>query len=444
MGGVLLAGEKERVDNLFKLLLRNLETRRKLFTPFGGSLEAYNRQAKRAEPNLVVLINNYAAFTELYEERAVDVQYLSREGTKYGIYFVLTCTGINNVRPNLRQNFKQTFCLQMNNPDDYVSVVGRTGGLVPQEYPGRGLFTRNGTVLEFQIARVTDVSDSYGYIHAFCDRLRDGWQGRGAEAIRVLPERVTVETLAPWCRKRDLSRFPVGVEKESLNPALWNFDVSPVHLLLSADRVNLGLAEAVARLAALHCGISTLLFTQEVGKSEGNLKIYRTPEESVKGVTAVQRLMIQRNNLYKDALEVGKTQPVFEPVLVILHALSELRDTLDRYRGAWQKSADDDTPLNRLFVAMAKCQTPYNVRFLVAEDEQGVRQARQEEWYRVHVQGKNSGIWVGGGIDSQYTLTINQKPREYRSNVGKDFGFLVRNGAAVYAKLPHWEGDDGA
>jgi len=98
VGDVMLSNDSEKVSNLFKMMADKLEIRKKLLSQFGGEMVQYNLQADEPEPALIVIINNYAAFTELYEEKAWQINYLTREGTKYGIYFVLTCTGVNNVR----------------------------------------------------------------------------------------------------------------------------------------------------------------------------------------------------------------------------------------------------------------------------------------------------------------------------------------------------------
>ena len=101
-----------------------------------------------------------------------DINYLTREGTKYGIYFVLTCTGVNNVRLNLLQNFRNIYCLQLNNADDYASVVGKTGGLLPEKHRGRGLVRLDkDSLFEFQTASVTSQSPPQGWIRAFAKDL---------------------------------------------------------------------------------------------------------------------------------------------------------------------------------------------------------------------------------------------------------------------------------
>lgn len=87
VGDVFLSYEAEKVSNLFKMLQTEIEKRKKLFVDFGGDYASYIKSSGNTLPSIVVAINNFAAFTEAYEEKEEVVSYLSREGTKYGDYY---------------------------------------------------------------------------------------------------------------------------------------------------------------------------------------------------------------------------------------------------------------------------------------------------------------------------------------------------------------------
>lgn len=55
------------------------------------------------------------------------ISLLSREGLKYGIYFMLTALNTGAVRYKNLQNFKQLYVLQLNDPSDYSGVLGNVG-----------------------------------------------------------------------------------------------------------------------------------------------------------------------------------------------------------------------------------------------------------------------------------------------------------------------------
>ena len=67
VGGVLLAEDGDRVGTLFRLLAKELERRKKAFAPSGGTLSSYRKQGGQ-EPEILVVLHNYAAFSEQFEE----------------------------------------------------------------------------------------------------------------------------------------------------------------------------------------------------------------------------------------------------------------------------------------------------------------------------------------------------------------------------------------
>ena len=443
IGDVILSFETEKVNNLFKLMLGKLETRKKLLSQFGGDMLQYNRQAEKPEPNLVVIINNYAAFTELYEEKSGEISYLTREGVKYGIYFILTCTGVNNVKFSLLQNFKQLYCLQLNNIDDYSTVVGKTEGMFPEKFKGRGLFRRDkDSLLEFQTACITNEEPPYGFIREYAKKCAGKYSGAAAVSVPVLPETVTEQFLAPYIDSDNLCRLPIGVEKETLGIAYYNFAESPVNLVLSVNQEWQDFTGALGSLAANCCEIKTMILAptgkSPIPSSAEKLQIFNDIDSCVTAVHDIFSIVLTRNNEYKDKLSAGGTLPQFDPVFVIIQSISLLKTMLERYKPAEdiKKETDDDTPLNRLQLAMAKCAKAYNVHFVIAESLNSLTPFTVESWYKEHING-NNGIWVGSGINTQYRLTLSKKPPDYSAELEPDFGFIVNGAAAIHVKFLH-------
>ena len=438
VGDVILSHESEKVENLFKLLQGKLNTRKKLLAQYGGSLAQYNASAAKPEPNIVVFINNYAGFGELFEERMGDINYLTREGTKYGIYFVLTCTGVNNVRFSMMQNFKCLYCLQMNNSSDYANVVGKTDGLFPEKHVGRGMLrTDSGTVVEFQTAHITDDAASYQFLRSFCKNMAARYSSVQAAAVPVLPEHVTLEYLRRYITPGDISKIPVGVEKESLEIAHFNPLTQPVHLVLSQNQEWHAFTESLAIMLADAYRINTLLlapggYSKALSESSP-LKVYEKREDCVQAVHEIFQQVLVRNNSYKEALAAGKELPTFEPLFVIVQSLAQLKSLLDSHVTT-NAQASDDTPMNRLRIAMEKCSKDYGVYFIVAENIQTLTPFTAESWYKAQI-NPNHGIWLGNGIGSQYRLNVNAKPQGFNSSLDQNFGFCVRNAAAVLVKF---------
>ena len=441
VGEVILSYETEKVNNVLKLMLGRLDTRKKLLAEYGCDLPTYNNQAVKPEPGIVVIINNYSAFTELFEDKSGDVSYLTREGTKFGIYFVLTCAGVNSVRFGLMQNFKSLYTLQLNNTDDYTVVVGKTEGLHPDKYKGRGLFRKDkDSLLEFQTASLTKDESVYRFIREFSSGLAAKHPGAKARGVPVLPNKVTEQFLLPHIEPGNLSRIPVGVEKESLGIAYFDITASPISLILSQNQEWLGLTEAIGTIIPQHYNTRTIVLAPS-GKSKAHqtnelLQVHNDINSTVQAVREIFNIVLTRNNEYKDRHAAGEPLPEYEPVVVIIRSIALLKTMLESYKPPEDElqEADDDTPLNRLQLAMFKNEKAYNIYFIVAESLNPLTQFTVESWYKTHI-GGNCGIWVGSGVSNQYRLNINKKPQDYNADIEPVFGFVINNAAAAMVKF---------
>ena len=103
---------------------------------------------------IVIMINNYEAFSENYENEYDDILLtLTREGLKCGIVFIITASAFNDLRYRLSQNFRQKIALQLNNEDDYLNIFDGIGKKRPSHIFGRGL-AKLEDIYEFQTARI--------------------------------------------------------------------------------------------------------------------------------------------------------------------------------------------------------------------------------------------------------------------------------------------------
>lgn len=445
VGDVMLSYETEKINNLIKLMMGRIERRKKLLSQFGGTLAQYNAQAQRAEPNIVVIIDNFAAFNELFEERLGDINYLTREGTKYGIYFVITCTGVNNVRFSMLQNFKLLYCLQMNNTDDYSSVVGKTEGLLPEKFKGRGIFRRDkDSVLEFQTAAVTKGETPYSAIRAFCKKLSEIYPGKNAVGVPILPDKVTEQLLAAYVKPGDLSDIPVGIEKNSL--AVSYYDFSPVvTLALSENREWLSFSSQLAVMIAKKCCVKTIVISPD-GRADSETEEIRFCSDTKSCGQAIYDIfttICARNNEYKTLTRSGQQPKTYEPLFVVIHSPDMLKNILTDFEPSGeQKIVEDINTHGGLFASfqkvLVKCAAEYNVHILICENIRSLDSLMNEDeyqnWYKTQINEKNF-LWVGNGISSQYKLTVNKKPKEFAADIGSEFGFVIKDSSAVLVKF---------
>ena len=438
VGDVCLGHEAEKVENLFKLLHSKLQTRKKLFAQYGGSFELYNEQAVIKEPNIVVMINNFAHFAELYENQVGDLAYLAREGSRCGIYFVLTCTGVNNVRLNLQQNFKTMYCLQMNNSADYSVILGKTGGLTPGKSKGRGMirFSKD-RVLEFQIALITQDESPYPFFRKLCQELSVQYPGQRAARVPILPEFVSDAFLSRYMNPVDLSSIPVGVVKDTLDICRLDLTARPAHMVVSQAQEWMPFTDSLVNLLAVHYSRSTILLAPNTSvadyPSTTNLRVCGSATTCINAVHDIFRQVLVRNNTFKDAISAGNPVPEFEPMFVIVRSVSQLTALLEN-SSTTGGEADDDTPMMRFSLAVEKCAREYQVYFILADNAQQMRNISSQPWCRDQL-SKQDFIWLGSGLNSQYWLTVSKQTQNFSTSVAKDFGYMVRNAEASLVKF---------
>lgn len=422
VGDVVLADEEEKVTNLFKMLLQEVARRKKLFANLGGDYKSCISSGQKVPPNIVIVIHNYAAFKELYEEQTTYVSFLAREGSKYGIYFVLSAISTGTVGFRLLQNFKQLITMQMNDETEYSTVVGTTDGLLPAKYKGRGLIKLD-ALYEFQAAYLTDEEVPFTYIQRCSQVLREDWDGELARKIPVLPEKVDIDFLSEYYDENMLLNVPVGVSASSMEVQYYPFFNHCVNLISSSDNTHSRFVNELIRLLATK-PIDITVFDAEHSLSDVQKNVsayYSQTEESNLAVHKLVEELLYRNNTYKDDISQGVQPKKYPLKLVVIHSLSSLMNALT-----------EDEKMN-LAAAFLNDSIVYNVIFIISEGVKKIVRYSFEKWYTKQVSVKDF-IWIGDGITNQVQLTAEPITQEMRSSVSEGFGFHVRNGKAIKIK----------
>jgi len=423
IGDVILSYESEKVGNLFKMLRNEMERRKRLFADYGGDYSSFIKESGKTLPSIVVVINNFAAFTEMYEEREEAVSYLSREGTKYGIYFVLTALGTGAVRFRLLQNFNRLLTLQLNDETEYSTVVGKTDGLYPSKYKGRGLI-RTDNLYEFQLACLTENGNPFNFIQNYCKELSEKWNGEVAKRVPILPDVVNIEFLREFVTPNDILKVPVGVEKNSLEVHHYPFNASYINMVLSADTEYQGYVSDLVSLIGETSKITGSVFdlNKTLNKNVGSLQVYSSSKDCEEQVEKLFDTVLHRNNTYKDAVEKGETPEDFEHLLIVISSLSQLKSVLSEQAN------------EKLSLVLEKGKQEYNITVIIGEQAKNVQSYSYEKWYKLNVSGID-GLWIGNGITEQYYLKANKTTPEMHEDIPENFGYSLIKGKVVRLKL---------
>ncbi|MGN7296541.1 type VII secretion protein EssC [Ferdinandcohnia sp. SAFN-114] len=422
IGDVLLSHDSEKIDNLFKMLNSEIEKRKKQLSNYGGDLQTYNRLSEDGLPSILIVIHNYAAFSEMYESHEEAISYLTREGTKYGIYFIVTAAHTGAVRYRLMQNFKQLYVLQLNDTSEYSAVLGNVDGVFPSKHKGRGIFKAD-SVYEFQVALITEgVEDMYQYITDYCRNLRDNWGKGAAKRIPVLPEKVDIEYLQDEIQYNKSSKLPVGVEKESLAITYFDFGDSPVNLVLgSSSDACLEVMQGISEIVTKNEKNEVIVIDPNGELIEVGGKHVSSPTEIEETVVELFNTLVFRNNTMKDAIAEGTTPPVFEPLYCIVHSFNDMLLML----------SEDGQDKLKVFLERID---GLNVFMIISDRADALNSVAFEPWFKKQV-SLSDGIWVGNGITDQFLLKVSKVTNSMYQEIPEDFGYVLTKGKPKLVKL---------
>jgi len=417
VGDVVFSDESEKIINLIKMLREEITSRKKLFADWGGDHSSYCERSGKIAPNIVVVINNYANFRELYIDYEDEIASTTQECAKYGIYFVFTTTGISGISYRVTQNCGKLIALQLNDEMDYVSVVGKTDGLYPAKFKGRGLVCLD-EVFEFQVAHISDPININDDIRSLCKTLAEMPQTSQAKRIPILPNVVNPEFFANT--KITLKNFPVAINKTKLNTVCWDLASKFITIIAANDTgAIIPFAQGIAEILSINANIDTIVLdagSMFVPDDSRRYKYLNQDQDMEAVVVELADLASARSRAYKNE---GIRD--FSPVVYIIPSFMSFTSLL---------GVDGASELELL---MEHCTSTIGIRIIICESSAGISSYSSQQWYHNHCAG--DGIWVGDGVANQYMLKISNVTSNLYGEIGNDFGIIIKKGKYEIAKL---------
>lgn len=425
VGDVMLSHESEKIHNLFKMMTSEIELRKKLLSNYGGDVNTYNELSGESLPAIIVGIHNYAAFSEMYEELEEAVSFLTREGLKYGMYFIVTAINTGAIRYRLLQNFKQMYVLQLNDQSEYSGVLGNVDGVYPSKAKGRGIFKADRTY-EFQTAHITsEIDNLYTFITNYSQSQREAWTQPAAKRVPILPEKVDLNYLRDEARSMNSNRVPVGIEKQSLKTARFDFLSSYISVVtaLQNDQCS-SFMQGVAEIFTASEGRELIVIDPHQHFAAGGDKKYKYVSEQAgleEEIVYLFDTLVYRNNTTKDALETGQQPPVFGNITCIIDSFTDVMGHL---------SPDGQDKL-KVFLEKGK---GLNVNLIISDSADKLSSISFEGWFKQQV-SLSDFIWIGNGITDQYVMKIGKVTNDMYQEIQPGFGYTVTKGKATLVKL---------
>lgn len=419
VGDVVHSGEDEKIENLFKYIKTELDLRRKKFLQYNGNYEDYIAKSEEKIPNLIIVINQYDIFSEIYNNLAERIYELTRECNKFGIFFILTSSSVNGVKSKLLQTFKTIYTLQLNNEFDYRSIYGNTNGLTPSKIYGRGLFKKD-SVLEFQTAYAYDKDELYKNILNMSIQTFMTYKTK-MRSIPVLPKEV--EFNAVNRTEINLNFIPVGMVKEDL--AIANIRIKDeLSYLVSFRELDESISFVDKLLRVLDKGnIKTFVFDSKYIYDNSNFtKINYLNSNYTETIDSLNKYINDVDELYKKNNNNIRSIKNVEDVLCVIIGF-------DKFISSLEKETKD-----KFINILTKAKENLKVHFIFIDIPAGFKPYEYESWYKSTI-NPSTGLWIGDGFAEQYLIKPTKVLQEYYDLIGNNYGYLVENGQVKFIKV---------
>ena len=396
VGDVILQNDNEKISRLLLMLTNEIKERKKILLKYGGNYKLFLQQQKNKMPLILIIINNYDSFLELYENVYGEaIQSIIRDGLNLGIIFNIVTSSTSSIRYRMQQNFKHKIALKMTKDSDYSMIFDKVGKKRASNLFGRGLIELNKKIYEYQIPIICDAENWNNEIMDTIEELKHKYTSRARE-IDTIPEILTIDRVKN--KIKGINGLPIGLRNSNLEVVLYNFQTKLINIvstkrLENTENFIINLVEEIRMIKDVKCFVidAEIIVTneeQDVGK---------------KYIEIFQEL---------DKLPEQK-------VIIIIVGISKFISRL----------GSEDILLGSLEEIKSKYK---NVNLIVFEEFKKMNEFKSSKWFKQFA-SEEDGIWIGPGFTEQYLLKADNIERQ--KNVTLSFGYVVKKGEASYIKI---------
>lgn len=420
VGDIVNSNEKEKTENLYKMLNEIIEERKKLFVEYGGNYTSYIKAGHTTVPSIIVIINNFEAYTETYQTHEEILNVLSRDGAKYGINFIITVNTPNGVRFKLKQNFTNEYVLQQSSDDDYGTILGNVRKKYPSKVFGRGIIKKEDNIYEFQTAFVTEKETIPEVVKKTSISLKEKYEK--AKKIPVLPDIVSYEEIKESLGKTN--DLIIGISKQNLEIVKYNTIKNYTTLILANDITSTYniIKPLINELLFLNYSKVTIINTEDLTLEEGYNKYINIINNDYDKY--IEEITTYINDLNEKYISNKYNKAIFNNLnknTIIILGTGELINKLN---------IETKKKIGTMF---EKAKDLGIINFIFIDSVDKIKKIEFETWYKSCVNNDN-GIWIGQGINEQFSIKVSTRTPELKEQIKDDFCFVVKNGKPILVK----------
>lgn len=391
------------------MLGKEIENRKAKLSDYAGNYLNYINTSNDKLPLIVIVINSYEIFLENYSKNSEILQNIMRDGSKYGIVFVVTTSQNNSIRNRVTQYFVNKLSLQLSNESDYRLLLNSPKNLIPTNYFGRGLTVMEKGIYEFQTAYITDKNNINATIKAFKEFSNNKYSIK-AKKIPVVPLIVSYNSIKMHINS--LNHVPIGISIRTKDIYYYDFTYDKINLILAN---NLG-----DKIRFIKCLIKELNYIKNTN------------------IVILDFLKIFRNEPESDNYYFTNFDKCFDKISNQLR--NEYQNNIYILIGiGLYKSKLNDKNINILNKILENINTYNNSYFIFIDTYANYKNIQVNNW--INNINSSNGIWLGEGIHQQIAIHVNNINMEDRQINFPFMGMAIINEQKEIIKCAIDDGD---
>ena len=415
VGEIVGLEDSELLFDTFNMIYDEYDHRKELFSDYSGSYVDYCENSGNKLPLIVTIINNYEIFCENYSKLSESVSNIYRDGSKYGIIFIISAISTNAVRARIVQNFVNKICLKLPSDTDYRNVINAPRGLIPANIFGRGLIAMDNTAYEFQTAEFVEKKNLVNTVREYSKRMNEAYL-RKAKKVPTVPSVVTLDTVMK--NISFLDKVPIGYSIDTKDISTYNFveqAFTPI-VTNSMDDDKMSFIYSLIQLIKNHSNTNVCV-----------VDLVEAYEKNIEGIYLFNKDF--DNAIVKIFNNVKASQEMNVNNFYILLGIGQLTSKL---------SPNGKQILDNLFMNLDTIKNNY---FIGIDTYSSYKSLQVETWYQSNVD-KSYGIWLGEEVANQFAINLTNLTLDDRKINFRYMLFAVNKGKHTIIKHVVEEGDN--
>ena len=226
VGGVVTIRDENMLKQFLSMMVTLVEDRQKQFADMGlSSFSAYREAGYKEIKQVVIILENLAAFRATYEDYEDNLLDLCRDGLSLGISVIVTNPTAIAIGFKTLTNFAKRISFFSNDSGQYTTLFDKCK-TEPDDVPGRAIINMEGQkIREFQTYLSFDAKrevDKIELIRKFVKEVNERCGKEHAKRIPTVPDIVTEqyleETFGDQSEQIREYNIPVGISYNSIAP----------------------------------------------------------------------------------------------------------------------------------------------------------------------------------------------------------------------------------